>query len=60
MNDNQSSQVLSIFSETHCKNCQAGFMRTTSEGKTYLMCLIDREPVLRNLTTCNKYKEAVA
>ena len=44
------------FRETHCMKCQAGFVRTTSMGATVVMCLVDREPVLVNIASCNKYK----
>lgn len=44
------------FSATHCMNCQAGFVRKTTKGTTVLMCLVDREPVLANIASCNKYK----
>jgi hypothetical protein len=46
----------SRFSDTHCMNCQAGWVRKTAAGKTLLMCLIDRELVLPDLNGCNMFK----
>ena len=44
------------FRETHCMKCQGGFVRTTTKGATVMMCLVDREPVLANIASCNKFK----
>ena len=46
------------FSETHCKNCQAGFIRTSTDGKTFIMCLIDQQMVFHNIASCNKFKKS--
>jgi hypothetical protein len=46
----------SDYCATHCTKCQAGFVRTTTKGATVVMCLVDREQVLANIASCNKYK----
>lgn len=49
-------QPLNTFCAKHCVNCQAGWVRSTKLGATVVICLIDREPVLANITACNKFK----
>ena len=44
------------FAQTHCMKCQAGFVRTSTEGQTFLMCLLDRETVFQTIASCNKFK----
>ncbi len=50
------SPAPSNFCATHCMKCQGGFVRTTTKGATVMMCLVDREPVLANIASCNKFK----
>ena len=37
------------FAATHCRNCAMGWTRTGKEG-ALTMCLLDREPVLSEMT----------
>ena len=49
------------YAATHCMNCEAGWVRAGKEGAV-VMCLLDREPVLADMTSCNRFepKEAQA
>ncbi len=49
-------QAPSTFCVKHCMKCQAGWTRSTSLGATVVICLLNREPVLPNITACNKFK----
>ncbi len=49
-------QPQSNFCVKHCMKCQAGWTRSTSLGVTVVICLLNREPVLANITACNKFK----
>jgi hypothetical protein len=42
------------FSETYCKNCQAGFVCTCTDGRTFIMCLIDQQMVFPNIASCTR------
>jgi hypothetical protein len=41
---------------SHCMRCEAGWVRTGKEGGKLTVCLVDREPVLADMTDCNKFE----
>ena len=41
---------------SHCTQCKAGWVRTGKEGGKLTVCLVDREPVLADMTDCNKFQ----
>ena len=44
------------YAATHCKQCKYGWTRTGKEG-ALTVCLLDHaEPVLADMTHCDKYK----
>jgi hypothetical protein len=48
------------FAVTHCRKCAAGWTRTLSDAGVVTVCLLDREPVLKNMTHCDRYEEKKA
>ena len=44
------------FASSHCTQCKAGWVRTGKEGGKLTVCLVDREPVLADMTDCNKFQ----
>ncbi len=48
------------YAASHCQQCELGWTRTGKEGGAVTVCLLDREPVLADMTSCNRYvrKEA--
>ncbi|HEY8126598.1 MAG TPA: hypothetical protein VIF88_14395 [Methylocystis sp.] len=44
------------FSGDHCPNCAMGWTRTRAEGDVLTVCLLDREPVLAEMTDCDRYE----
>jgi hypothetical protein len=44
------------FGASHCMNCKAGWTRTGQEGGALTVCLLDREPVLIDMTDCDRYE----
>jgi hypothetical protein len=44
------------FGATHCKNCKAGWTRTGKEGAALTVCLLDREPILQEMTDCDRFE----
>jgi hypothetical protein len=44
------------YAASHCLNCKAGWTRTGPGGGVLTVCLLDREPVLADMTDCNKFK----
>ena len=46
----------SAFATSHCANCAAGWTRTGKDGGQLIVCLLDREPVLPDMTGCNRYE----
>lgn len=44
------------FARTHCMNCAAGWTRSGDDGARLIVCLLDREPVLTNMTSCDRYE----
>ncbi len=56
-NKPQPSSTPTGFRKTHCMNCQGGLVRTTTKGATIVWCLVDREPILEDIASCNKFKQ---
>jgi hypothetical protein len=57
------------FAETHCRNCKAGWTRTSATGeegrereepRSLTVCLLDREPILAAMTACDRYEPRAA
>ena len=44
------------FAASHCRQCEAGWTRTGKEGGVLTVCLLDREPVLADMTNCDRYE----
>jgi hypothetical protein len=44
------------YAASHCMQCKAGWTRTGPEGGTLTVCLLDREPVLADMTDCNRFE----
>ena len=45
------------FAASHCQKCAAGWTRTGSkEGSMLTVCLLDREPVLSDMTGCDRFE----
>jgi hypothetical protein len=49
-------EAIPDYTKTHCMQCKYGWSRGTSEGAEVLFCLLDRQPVFKNITRCNQYK----
>jgi len=45
------------YAASHCRNCAAGWTRTGKEGGVLTVCLLDREPVLADMTGCDRYEK---
>jgi hypothetical protein len=43
------------FAITHCTKCEAGWSRC-GQGASVIVCLLDREPVFTNMTSCDHYQ----
>jgi len=48
------------FYETHCMKCQAGWVTATTENPLVVVCLLNREPVPEDITSCNKFEANAA
>jgi hypothetical protein len=46
----------SEFVISHCQNCAAGWTRTGKDGGSLTVCLLDREPVLADMTDCDRFE----
>ena len=46
----------SDFAASHCQTCEYGWTRTGAEGGELTVCLLDREPVLADMTGCDKFE----
>ncbi len=44
------------FAASHCRNCAAGWTRTGKDGGQLTICLLDREPVLSEMTACDRFE----
>jgi len=43
------------FAVSHCMNCAAGWTRS-GQGANVVVCLLDREPVFTNMTSCTRFE----
>ena len=43
------------FAASHCRGCGYGWTRTGAEGEL-TVCLLDREPVLAEMTGCDHFE----
>jgi hypothetical protein len=44
------------FAMTHCIRCVRGWTRTIDHGTTIIFCRLDREPVLADMISCDRYE----
>jgi hypothetical protein len=44
------------FGLTHCMNCVLSWTRSGKNGGKLTICLLDREPVLDDMTDCDRYE----
>ena len=44
------------YAASHCMNCKAGWTRTGTTGGVLTVCLLDREPVLVDMTDCDRFE----
>ena len=44
------------YAATHCRRCEYGWSRTGKEGGMVTVCLLDREPVLADMTDCDRFE----
>jgi hypothetical protein len=42
------------YAASHCRQCEMGWTRAGQDG-ALTICLLDREPVLENMTNCDRY-----
>lgn len=40
----------------HCRNCAAGWTRTRENGEAVIACLLDRGPVIADMTNCDRFE----
>jgi len=52
----ESSGAFSRYVITHCTICAAGWTRTGSDGSRVIVCLLDREPVWREMIRCDRFE----
>lgn len=43
------------YAKTHCAQCKYGWRRDLTDGAEIMICLLDRQPVSRTVTRCNRY-----
>ena len=44
------------YAASHCTQCAGGWTRTMISGKEITVCLLDCEPVLADMTSCDRYE----
>ena len=44
------------FAAEHCLKCDLGWNRIGPSGGSLTVCLLDREPVLAEMTSCDRYE----
>ncbi len=44
------------FTESHCMKCAAGWTRRSKNGSYLVVCLLDRDPVLAETASCDRYE----
>jgi hypothetical protein len=52
----KSSKALSHYVMTHCTTCLAGWTRKDESGRVVIVCLLDREPVWPEMTSCSRFE----
>jgi len=48
------------YAASHCLQCKAGWTRTGPAGGVLTVCLLDREPVLADMTNCDRFEDRKA
>jgi hypothetical protein len=56
----KSSKKFSDYVTTHCTTCRAGWTRKDEAGEMVIVCLLDREPVWGDMTSCDRFESNVA
>ena len=46
----------SEFAQSHCMNCAAGWTRRSKNGSYLIVCLLDRDPVLPEMASCDRFE----
>lgn len=54
--DKPAWQTPTGYAASHCRQCHAGWTRTGKEGGVLTVCLLDREPVLAAMTSCDRFE----
>ena len=44
------------YAASHCMNCKAGWTRMGKDGSALTVCLLDREPILQEMTDCDRHE----
>ncbi len=44
------------YAATHCRNCAVGWTRVGEKGGVLTVCLLDREPVLAVMVSCDRFE----
>lgn len=44
------------YATTHCRVCAAGWTRTGIKGGVVTVCLLDRERVMADMTSCDRFE----
>jgi hypothetical protein len=44
------------FGASHCMKCKAGWTRDGERGSALTVCLLDREPIMAEMTGCDRYE----
>ena len=50
------TKKLQGYAETHCRRCAMGWTRKGEKGGVLTVCLLDREPVLDDMTHCDRFE----
>ena len=45
------------YGASHCMQCKFGWTRTGKDGAALTVCLLDREPILTDMTDCDRYDQ---
>jgi len=44
------------YGASHCQKCKAGWTRSGKDGAALTVCLLDREPILTEMTDCDRHE----
>ena len=44
------------YGASHCMQCKFGWTRKGTDGAALTVCLLDREPILTDMTDCDRYE----